>query len=119
MSDFPERPRRENIIPLDDILSLVVDVLGSTAPDRIVTWLGVSKRNADRWISGDSTFPPAVIAELQRLAPLMTELDAELDGVVADFKDVGVPENLLRLRIREYSKTLSEEPPPKPGPRRD
>ncbi len=54
-----QKPRRENVLPLNDILVLVEDVLGSLAPDRLVTWLGVSKRNAERWISGDSTFLPA------------------------------------------------------------
>ncbi|WP_192843461.1 hypothetical protein, partial [Aureimonas sp. N4] len=113
------RPRRENILPLDDILVLVNDVLSSLAPDRLVTWLGVSKRNAERWISGDSTFPPRVVSELQRLKPLIAELDAELDAVVANFKADGVPENLLRLHIREYTKRLSDAPPPKPEPVRE
>jgi hypothetical protein len=118
--DDAPRPVRENEIPLDDILVLVHDVLGSLAPDRLVTWLGVSKRNADRWIAGDSTFPPRVIAELQRLQPIVKDLDAALADVVSEFKeDFDVPENLIRLRIREFSKTLSDEPPPKPGPRRD
>ena len=119
MTDDAPGPRRENAIPLDDILTLVHAVLGSLAPDRLVTWLGVSKRNAERWLDGSSTFPPRVVSELRRLAPLMAELDAELDGIVADFKADGVPENLLRLRIREYSKRLSEEPPPKPAPVRE
>lgn len=116
MTDDAPRPRRENALPLDDILTLVNDVLGSLAPDRLVTWLGVSKRNAERWLSGDSTFPPRVISELQRLQPLVTELDAELRAVVDDFVPE-IPENLVRLRMREFTKTLSDAPPPKPEPR--
>lgn len=118
-----QKPRRENVLPLNDILVLVEDVLGSLAPDRLVTWLGVSKRNAERWISGDSTFPPRVVEELQRLRPLVAELDAELADVVSSFRDaephLRIPENLIRLRLREFSKTLSDEPPPKPEPARD
>lgn len=122
MTDDP-KPRRENIIPHETILELVEDVLGSLAPDRLVTWLGVSKRNAERWIDGSSTFPPRVVEELQRLRPLVAELDAELADVVASFRDadehIRIPENLIRLRIREFSKTLSDEPPPKPEPVRE
>lgn len=118
-----QKPRRENVLPLNDILVLVEDVLGSLASDRLVTWLGVSKRNAERWISGDSTFPPRVVEELQRLRPLVAELDAELADVVSSFRDaephIRIPENLIRLRLREFSKTLSDEPPPKPEPARD
>ena len=123
MTDDAPKPRRENVIPLDDILTLAHEVLGSLAPDRFVTWLGVSKRNAERWISGDSTFPPRVVSELQRLKPLVAELDAELRDVVASFRDadehLSIQENLIRLRIREFSKTLSDEPPPKPPRVRD
>ncbi|WP_152047933.1 hypothetical protein [Aureimonas psammosilenae] len=122
MTEAP-RPRRENIIPLDEIVGLVHDVLGSLAPDRLVTWLGVSKRNAERWLSGDSTFPPRVVSELQRLQPLMLELDAEMRAVVEEFRDADeplrIPENLIRLRMREFTKTLSDEPPPKPEPARE
>lgn len=118
MTNQNPRPRRENLIPLDDILLLAHEVLGSLAPDRFVTWLGVSKRNAERWISGDSTFPPRVISELQRLAPLVAELDREMQALVDDFRDADeamrIPENLIRLRMREFTKTLSDEPPPKP-----
>ncbi|GGE00642.1 hypothetical protein GCM10011390_19320 [Aureimonas endophytica] len=119
MTDKNPRPRRENDRPLDDLLVLVHSVLGSLAPDRLVSWLGVSKRNAERWLDGSSTFPPRVISELERLQPLMKELDAELDAVVEDFKADGVPENLLRMHIREYSKKLSDAPPPKPEPVRE
>ncbi|WP_062236554.1 hypothetical protein [Aureimonas sp. N4] len=123
MTDKNPRPRRENLIPLDDILVLAHQVLGSLAPDRFVTWLGVSKRNAERWIAGDSTFPPRVISELQRLAPLVAELDCEMQALVDDFRDADeamrIPENLIRLRMREFTKTLSDEPPPKPEPVRE
>lgn len=114
-----EKPRRENVLPLDELHGLTADVLGNLAPDRLVSWLGVSKRNAERWISGDSTYPPRVVGELQRLAPLVDELLGALDDLVEEFKQKGIPENLVRLRLREYSKDLSDEPPPKPGPRRD
>ncbi len=114
-----EDRKRENSRPLDEIEALIVRVVGAAFPDRLVTWLGVSKRNAERWLSGASTYPPAVLEKLDHLAPLCDELMEDLEDLVEDFKSRGVPENLLRLRIREFSKGLSEEPPPRPGPRRD
>ncbi|WP_158871352.1 hypothetical protein [Antarcticirhabdus aurantiaca] len=109
------RERRENSRPIAEIEALVVRVVGAALPDRLVSWLGVSKRNAERWLSGDSTYPPAVLEKLDTLAPLCDELEDDLRALVDDYKKAGVPENLLRMRIREFSKTLSEEPPPRPA----
>lgn len=114
--DPNDRLRRENVIPLAEIEALVIRVLGAAIPDRIVSWLGVSKRNADRWLDGSSTYPPAVVEKLETLAPLCDEMVVDLQDLVDDYLRLGVPENLIRLRMREFSKTLSDEPPPKPGP---
>ncbi|GGD11969.1 hypothetical protein [Aureimonas glaciei] len=113
--DPTDRPRRENILPLAEIESLVLRVLGAPIPDRFVSWLGVSRRNADRWLDGSSTYPPAVIEKMQVLAPLCSEMLDDLHDLVEDYKRLGIPENLIRMRMREFSKTLSDEPPPKPG----
>ncbi len=109
------REKRENYRPLEELEALVTRVVGAPYPDRIVAWLGVGKRNAERWITGDSTYPPAVIAKLEELAPLMDEWEADMQEMLEHFKSLGVPENLLKLRIREFARQLSDEPPPKPG----
>ncbi|MCW4114371.1 hypothetical protein NPA31_005265 [Aurantimonas sp. MSK8Z-1] len=111
------RERRENSRPLEELEALVVRVCGAALPDRLVAWMGVSKRNAERWLSGESTYPPAVIEKLDHLAPLCDRLIDDLEDLVDEYKAEGVPENLLRMRIREFSKTLSDVPPPKPPPR--
>lgn len=111
-----EKPKRENRLPLGEIEALVVRVVGVALPDRLVTWLGVSKRNTERWMNGDSTYPPGVIERLEELAPIIDEMMVDLKDIVDDYKKLGVPENLVRLRMREFSKTLSEEPPARPLP---
>ncbi|GGD87994.1 hypothetical protein GCM10011390_03460 [Aureimonas endophytica] len=117
MSDVP-KPRRENVRPTAEIEALVVRVVGAALPDRLVTWLGVSKRNAERWLSGESTYPPSLVERLDQFAPICDDLIADLEDLVDEYKERGLPENLLRLRIREFSKTLSEEPPPRPAPQK-
>jgi hypothetical protein len=111
-----EKPKRENALPLAELEALAIRVLGAALPDRFVSWLGVSRRNADRWLDGSSTYPPAVVEKLQTLAPLCDEMVVDLQDLVDDYKKLGVPENLIRLRMREFSKTLSDEPPARPLP---
>jgi hypothetical protein len=110
------KPPRENVRPLEEILDLVEHILGAAVPDRIVAWLGVSKRNAERWISGDSTWPPSLVEKLGRVAPECDRLDGELTALVERFRSDDLSENLIRVRIREFSKRLSDEPPPRPMP---
>ena len=110
------KPKRENRLPLDVLEALVIRVVGAALPDRLVTWLGVSKRNSERWLTGESTYPPAVIDKLEQLAPLVDEMIEDFEDLVEAYKQLGVPENLIKLRMRELSKTLSEEPPARPLP---
>lgn len=111
-----EKPVRENRLPLAVIQSLLTRVLGAPLPDRLVSWLGVSRRNADRWTAGASTYPPAVLEKLETLAPLCDEMIEDFQDLVEAYVALGVPENLIRLRMREFSKTLTEEPPARPMP---
>jgi hypothetical protein len=104
------REKRQNVKPIDEIEELVVETLGAALPDRLVAFTGAARRNCERWLSGDSAYPEGVVADLERLAPLSQELWLELQGALTDFRAHGMPDHLIRMRMREFSKTLSEKP---------
>ena len=96
------------------VLLLVDRVCGAIALDRAMLYFGVAKRTAERWLGG-KPLPPPVLAKLEADAAATDAFMADLVDFIDDQIAAGVPEHVIRLRLREHSKTLRETPAVKPG----
>jgi hypothetical protein len=96
------------------VLLLVDRVCGAIALDRAMLYFGVAKRTAERWLGG-KPLPPPVLAKLEADAAATDGFMRDLENFIEDQIDAGVPEHVVRMRLREHSKTLRETPAVKPG----
>tara|TARA_R100000365_G_C2706952_1_gene43606 strand:- start:162 stop:512 length:351 start_codon:yes stop_codon:yes gene_type:complete len=96
------------------VLLLVDRVCGAIALDRAMLYFGVAKRTAERWLGGKA-LPPPVLEKLEADAAATDDFMADLVDFIDDQIDRGVPEHVIRMRLREHSKTLRETPAVKPG----
>lgn len=101
-----------------EIEMLCMRALGSAMPDVLVAWLGVGRRSAERWLSGALSWPDPVVAKLTEQATHADAFLADLHALTKKHVDAGMHENLLKLRMRDFARQLSDEPPPKEAPRR-
>ncbi|SMC56739.1 hypothetical protein SAMN06297251_10416 [Fulvimarina manganoxydans] len=91
-------------------LALIKRVAGGIYVDDTQYVLGVAKRTAERWLGGKPV-PDPVIERLERDAPLVEAFGRDLHDVVKRHRDAGLSEHYMRLRMRQYAKTLSETAP--------
>lgn len=104
---------------LAEVEELCVRTLGLAMPDRLSDWLGVARRSAERWLSGALSFPDPVVERLYQQAPLSEALMEDLKRLAQSYRDQGMHENLLKMRMKDFARdALSDEPPPKDPPRR-
>lgn len=96
------------------VLLLVDRVCGAIALDRAMLYFGVAKRTAERWLGG-KPLPPPVLERLEADAVATDGFMSDLEDFIDDQIDRGVPEHVIRMRLREHSKTLRETPAVKPG----
>lgn len=96
------------------VLLLVDRVCGAIALDRAMLYFGVAKRTAERWLGG-KPLPPPVLEKLEQDAAVTDAFMADLADFVEGQIERGVPEHVIRMRLREHSKTLRETPAVKPG----
>lgn len=104
---------------LAEIEEMCVRTLGLAMPDRLSEWLGVARRSAERWLSGALSFPDPVVERLYQQAPLSEGLMDDLERLSQTYRDRGMHENLIKLRMKDFARdNLSDDPPPKDPPRR-
>ncbi len=102
---------REEIRSVDPehyrFLLLVQRIVGEILVDKTMFALGIAKRTAERWLGGKPV-PDAVIERLERDAPRVEAFVADLDALVERHRGEGLSEHYMRLRMRDYARTLSE-----------
>lgn len=91
------------------VLAEIKRMNGSILVDETMYSLGVAKRTAERWLGG-KPMPEPVVERLERNADLVAEFVADLEDLVAEHRDAGLSEHLMRLRLRKYVRTLSDKP---------
>ncbi len=90
-------------------LALIKRVCGGIWVDDTMFALGVAKRTAERWLGG-KPMPDAVVQRLERDAPMIEDFLRDLNALVERHRQSGLSEHYMRLRMRQYSKILSDVP---------
>ncbi|SMC32227.1 hypothetical protein SAMN06297251_1017 [Fulvimarina manganoxydans] len=90
-------------------LALVKRLAGGIYVEETMYVLGVAKRTAERWLGGKPV-PDPVIERMEEAAPLVEDFQRDLHALVGRHREAGLSEHLMRLRMRQYSKTLAETP---------
>lgn len=103
---------------LAEIEGLCLRALGQAMPDKLVEWLGVGRRSAERWLSGALSWPDPVVEKLLAQSDHADAFLADLNALTKKHVDAGMHENLLKMRMKDFARQLSDEPPPKEAPRR-
>lgn len=109
--DENERKRAE-------IEMLCMRALGAAMPDRLVEYLGVGRRSAERWLSGALSWPEPIVDRLRKQADHADALYEGFKELTKTHKSAGMHENLMRMRLQDFAKELSDAPPEKEPPRR-
>ncbi|MCB8840243.1 hypothetical protein [Aurantimonas sp. VKM B-3413] len=90
-------------------LALLKRLTGGIWVDDTMFALSVAKRTAERWMGGKPV-PDAVIERMEREADQVEAFTRDVADLVARHRKAGMSEHLMRLRLRQYSKALSEKP---------
>ncbi|WP_294640420.1 hypothetical protein [uncultured Aureimonas sp.] len=101
-----------------EIEMLCMRALGAAMPDRLVEYLGVGRRSAERWLSGALSWPEPIVDRLREQADHADAFFEDLAALTRKHKSLGMHENLMRMRLRDFAKELSDAPPEKEPPRR-
>ena len=97
--DDSERKRAE-------IEMVCMRTLGAAMPDRLVEYLGVGRRSAERWLSGALSWPDPVVARLREQADHADAFFQDLAALTKKHRAQGMHENLMRMRMRDFAEEL-------------